>query len=415
VKHKGSLSIDEQGRLVLSPDIAARLHLQSGQPVPFTLDSSGLHLSFPLDHLERIYIEPTNHCNFDCRTCMRNAWEEPLGWMSRETFANILSGIKAFPSMPSIFFGGFGEPLSHPKLIEMIQQVKGLGAQVELITNATLLDETTARELVKTGLDRLWVSIDGASPDSYADVRLGDALEQIIANLKRLRAIQLQSLEETPRLGIAFVAMKRNIHELPEVIRLGQRLGADRFSISNVLPHTPSMREEVLYKQSYFETNQPISQWTPLLQLPRFEFNEVTRDPLAAAMQGRANLSIAGQELYQGSNTCPFIKKRSTSIRWDGEISPCLPLLHAYTSYLSKTERRVKAFSFGNVNQTGLVETWNTQSYRSLRERLMDFDFSPCVFCNSCEMSESNQEDCFGNTTPTCGGCLWAQGFIQCP
>jgi hypothetical protein len=30
-------------------------------------------------------------------------------------------------------------------------------------------------------------------------------------------------------------------------------------------------------------------------------------------------------------------------------------------------------------------------------------------------MTESNQEDCFGNTFPTCGGCLWAQGFIRCP
>ena len=42
-----------------------------------------------------------------------------------------------------------------------------------------------------------------------------------------------------PRLGIAFVAMKRNIADLPEVIRLGQRLGADRYSVSNVLAHTP--------------------------------------------------------------------------------------------------------------------------------------------------------------------------------
>jgi MoaA/NifB/PqqE/SkfB family radical SAM enzyme len=62
-----------------------------------------------------------------------------------------------------------------------------------------------------------------------------------------------------------------------------------------------------------------------------------------------------------------------------------------------------------------LMDIWNNPEYVALRERLQEFDFSPCTFCNSCEMAESNKEDCFGNIQPACGGCLWAQGFIQCP
>jgi MoaA/NifB/PqqE/SkfB family radical SAM enzyme len=415
LKSKGFLNIDEQGRLVIPPDVAARLHLKPGQAVPFTQDGLGLSLSSSLDYLGRIYIEPTNNCNFDCSTCMRNAWDEPLGSMAPATFARILDGIRALPTIPLIFFGGYGEPLSYPAILEMIQAVKRLGARVELITNGSLLDETFARSLVETGLDRLWVSIDGASPDGYADVRLGDAFPQVIANLETLRAVRIQACQDTPHLGIAFVAMKRNIHELPEVIRLGRRLGADRFSISHVLPHTPAMRGEVLYDRSFYDTDQQISEWAPLLQFPRLEFNDATREPLMRAMQGRSNLSIAGQELHQGSSTCSFMEKRSLSVRWDGEISPCLALLHSHTSYLGKTERQIKAVSFGNINQAPLGEIWSAPEYRAFRERLLDFDFSPCVFCNSCEMAESNQEDCFGNTSPACGGCLWAQGFIQCP
>jgi cholesterol oxidase len=38
-----------------------------------------------------------------------------------------------------------------------------------------------------------------------------------------------------------------------------------------------------------------------------------------------------------------------------------------------------------------------------------------CTFCGGCDMSESNVEDCFGNEFPTCGGCLWSQGVVQCP
>ena len=63
----------------------------------------------------------------------------------------------------------------------MLAEAKAVGCAVELITNGTRLDEETRRELVRIGLDRLWVSIDGATPESYADVRLWDALPQVTA------------------------------------------------------------------------------------------------------------------------------------------------------------------------------------------------------------------------------------------
>jgi hypothetical protein len=46
---------------------------------------------------------------------------------------------------------------------------------------------------------------------------------------------------------------------------------------------------------------------------------------------------------------------------------------------------------------------------------VQSFAFPPCTYCGGCEMSISNQEDCFGNHFPACGGCLWAQGVVQCP
>jgi len=67
------------------------------------------------------------------------------------------------------------------------------------------------------------------------------------------------------------------------------------------------------------------------------------------------------------------------------------------------------------VNERKLRELWNEPAYLAFRERVQTFDFSPCTFCGGCNLSEINEEDCFGNTFPTCGGCLWAQGVIQCP
>jgi arsenite-transporting ATPase len=60
-------------------------------------------------------------------------------------------------------------------------------------------------------------------------------------------------------------------------------------------------------------------------------------------------------------------------------------------------------------------EIFPPEIVRVMRERLLAFDFAPCTICNSCDMADENLEDCFGSPAPACGGCLWAQGFIQCP
>ena len=77
--------------------------------------------------------------------------------------------------------------------------------------------------------------------------------------------------------------------------------------------------------------------------------------------------------------------------------------------------RTSRAFAVGNVNDRGLLEAWDDPAYVALRERLLNFDFAPCTICNSCDMADENLEECFGSVAPACGGCLWAQGFIQCP
>jgi MoaA/NifB/PqqE/SkfB family radical SAM enzyme len=96
-------------------------------------------------------------------------------------------------------------------------------------------------------------------------------------------------------------------------------------------------------------------------------------------------------------------------------VSPCLALLHSHTSYLNERKRRSKRYVVGNVNEHTMSELWSSPEYVAMRERVQSFQFSPCAFCGGCDFSEANEEDCFGNAFPTCGGCLWAQGIIQCP
>lgn len=367
------------------------------------------------DQLEKVYIEVTNACNLECRTCMRNVWNEPIGYMDETTFSQVMLGLMQLPIKPLLFFGGYGEPFSHPKILEMIETASKEGYQVELITNGILLDPSVSTKLIDLCVDRVWVSIDGSTPDRYADIRIGNELPKVIENLTAFQNLRERTPSNRTKLGIAFVAMKRNIRDLSAVIQLGIRLGADQFSISNVLAHTKEMQQEVLYQKSLYNQVSPSPKWIPAKQFPRMDVNPLTLPVIENVSISVNNLGLNIEKRPKGGNICPFINGQSISIRWDGKVSTCLPLLHSHESYLDDIIRKSHAYSVGNINENDLFEIWNDREYSSLRDRLRIFDFSPCTVCNSCEMAEANLEDCFGNVHPACGGCLWAQGFIQCP
>jgi len=348
--------------------------------------------------------------------------------MSGAIFARIIEGLRDFSPPPTVFFGGFGEPLFHPEIVPMVAQVKALGAPVELITNATLLTPDLSRELITAGLDRLWVSIDGATPESYADIRLGATLPQVLQNLAGFREAVLSETRDASltnawkgsswhpfpsgiRLGIAFVAMKRNIADLPEVINMGKRFGADRFLVTNLLPYSREMVDEALYYRGLSNNDHRN------LSLPRIDADENTYASISRTLRNVYGI-WAGINSERERNSCPFIASGAGAISWDGGLSPCLPLLHNHTTYhayCSYNERFSRRWVIGNVIEHSLINLWNTPEHVAFRERVQAFTFPPCTKCGFCDMYLKNEQDCFDNPFPTCGGCMWAQGVIQCP
>ena len=407
--------VDEQGRLVFPPEMAAQFGLQPG--AKFRLENGGnrLQMHRPVTQLTKVYIEPTDQCNISCRTCIRNGWDESLGRMTEETFERILDGAQKISPIPTIFFAGLGEPLFHKQTVAWIARAKAIGAQVELITNGTMLTEKRSRQLIESGLDVIWVSIDGATPESYADVRLGAQLPKVVANLSRFRKMRPGGHYPRPEIGIAFVAMSRNIDDLPEVFRLGRSLGAKYFSVSNVLPYTANMQPEMLYTRTLRDVTYMSSPTHAKLSLPRMDINEKTREAFLQALQSGYNVNFAGNSLGGATDVCNFIESGTLSIGWDGGVSPCWPLMHTHTSYLHGKPHVSRRHVVGNVNEQSLPDIWLDDEYLAYRQKVQSFGFAPCTFCGGCEMSEANEEDCFGNEFPACGGCLWAQGVIQCP
>jgi MoaA/NifB/PqqE/SkfB family radical SAM enzyme len=410
--------VNENKQITLPPDLAKDLGLALNDEIRIEQNGLGLYLRPSIHTLKRVYIEVTNKCNLNCSTCMRNVWNVKYGHMSSETFGHILSAFDHLPDKPELFFGGYGEPLSHPNILDFIEQSKKHGHRVSLITNGILLTEAVSRTLIDLHLDMLWVSLDGASSECYTDVRLGDSLPVVIANLTHLRTQKFQKFGSSnwsgyPKLGIAFVAMKRNIHDLNEVIHLGTHLGAVEFSISNVLAHNSELFNENLYMRSLdMVAGQEIR---PLVHMPLMDIQPHTIKALGDVLKDMNRLEFTGSHLNQNTDQCPFVERGSMAIRWDGKVSPCLPLLYTHTHFLADRQRTSKEYFIGAIHEKNLLDIWNDDIYKALRKRLQDFDFSPCAFCNSCEMANENLEDCFGNVQPTCGGCLWARGLIRCP
>jgi MoaA/NifB/PqqE/SkfB family radical SAM enzyme len=360
--------------------------------------------------------------------------------MGEETFARLLAGLEAFDPLPSVFFGGFGEPLVHPRILEMVAQVKALGVpQVELITNGCLLNQETSAALIEAGLDTLWVSLDGIRPENYSDVRLGALLPQVLENLQTFKEVRrdrqfaampseeralfstgMRALrpswylpEPHPVLGIVFVAMKRNIADLSAVIRDTHRLGARRFIVSNVLPYTTELAEEMLCLDRLRISPFP-TLWNDRLRLPLMDIDDNSRLPLYAAVHSYES-GLAESDVSNVTRRCPFVEAGSTAITWQGRVSPCLALMHGHDEIFDDRRRHVHAYAVGHLAESNLDQIWVNPEYVAFRRRVQAFEFAPCLACRRCDLPLENKEDCQEETFPVCGACLWSQGLIQCP
>jgi MoaA/NifB/PqqE/SkfB family radical SAM enzyme len=404
----------EGGRLAVPAELEKKLGLEPGARLEIAFDAGRAEIRPNIHSLNRLVIEPTSRCNLACRTCIRNTWREPAGDMDEATFARIAGELGRFPHLETVMFGGFGEPTAHPRLLDMVRTVKAAGLRAELTTNATLLDDALADGLLREGLDGLWISIDGTTAESFDAIRAGASLPMVLENVERLTR---RNGGEAPPIdiGLAFVLMKTNLKDVKHLDRLAREVGARRILISHVLPYSEAMEKEMLCLQTLTLETFAFAPGKTELDLPRLDVNDLTKDTLFSLFQGFENLRFMGHRVAVDSRRCRFIDERMMFVRWDGAVSPCMGLLHGHTTFLYGLERQVRPYSFGNVGQTELAGIWSSKPYADFRDKVRAFDFSPCHVCGGCSLLETNEEDCQGNVFPACGGCLWAQGIIQCP
>ena len=374
--------------------------------------------------LRKLYIEPTTKCNLNCKMCFRHTWfDEPICDLNLDDYRHVLETMPK--SVETIFFGGMGEPLFHKDILEMIRLAAETGAEVELLTNGTLLTEKMIHGIMDAGLSRLWISIDDLETDSSINANNNAGGEhsghnhsgRVLSNIRTLNKIRQKSLSSIS-LGITFVAMKSNVHQLSKLpFFIAQHL-VDEVNVSNISPTDEASQNELLYTGLVnMYTGPSKGSVLPTVRLPFFDMNvpEAAEGIASLMRKQNFNLYFNDQPVLRKTGYCKFVREGMTFVRADGKVCPCMALLHNGYTYMHNIRRKITHCSFGNVKEQPLAEIWNSREYRTFRRKFNEFDFASCLYCGHCELFEENREDCIGNTHPACGGCLWAEGVLSCP
>jgi MoaA/NifB/PqqE/SkfB family radical SAM enzyme len=200
-----------------------------------TTTDRAVRLDPPLPaHLQ---LEITSACNLSCAMCLvryRPPVNKLAGAMAPELFYRLVEQV---PPLRRLTLQGLGEPLLAPHLLDMLRYAKSRRITVGFNSNATLLTRRRADELVAAGLDWLHVSLDGATAQTYEGIRDGASFGPVVDNIAGLVAAKRAAGSQTPWIRVVFVAMRRNVAELPALVGLLADAGVNELRVQN-LAHT---------------------------------------------------------------------------------------------------------------------------------------------------------------------------------
>jgi radical SAM protein with 4Fe4S-binding SPASM domain len=282
-----------------------------------------LMLGMPL----AISVEPTTACNLSCPECPSGlkSFTRPTGRIEVAVFKQYIDALKDQLIYLSFYFQG--EPYLHKGFLDMVEYAAHLGIYTATSTNAHFLNEENAKKTVESGLDRLIISLDGSTQDSYQKYRVGGELDKVIAGTKRLLSYRAALKSKTPFVVFQFLVVRHNEMEIESIKTMAKEIGVD----------------DVWFKtaQVYDFENDP-NQLIP--QNERY-----------SRYKTGANGSIQSKNKME--NHC-WKMWHSNVITWDGKVVPCC---------FDKDAQH----QMGDLGQTPMHQIWNGKNYNQFRKELM--------------------------------------------
>ena len=131
------------------------------------------------DFPQRLEIELVSDCNLKCTYCPRHLVNELTGYMTLDLFKKIIDEASIHPDTTLVLHRR-GESMLHPQFNEMLEYVSGKFKEVQMATNATILNPDKYQSIVD-GLDFLSFSLD--TPERFNITRLPARYEKVEAKI----------------------------------------------------------------------------------------------------------------------------------------------------------------------------------------------------------------------------------------
>lgn len=191
-----------------------------------------------------ILMDITNRCNLRCAMCTR-AVHPPAARpdMPVEQFRAI--GDRCFDHATVLALSCGAEPLMAKHLPEILTALADYRVpSTEMVTNGQLLDEAKIEALIDSCFSRLIVSVDGATAPTYEAIRQGAKFDRLLSNLSLLYQVKQERRVSYPRVRFNFVMMRRNIEELPALIKMARELGVSQVTAQHAVIYEGCLPEQ---------------------------------------------------------------------------------------------------------------------------------------------------------------------------
>lgn len=173
---------------------------------------------------DKVIIDASTICNLRCPLCPTGTDRKDLtkGFLKFSKFKVLIDEIS--PHIRFIFLSNKGEIFLNPEIFKIIRYAKNKGMIVEADSNLNYLDKEMAEELVKSEMDYLNISIDGASQKVYSSYRKGGNFNTVIRNIKMINKAKEKYNLKRPSLIWQFIIFDHNKHQLKKVKILAKKL-----------------------------------------------------------------------------------------------------------------------------------------------------------------------------------------------
>lgn len=283
-------------------------------------------------------IEPTTSCNLRCPECPSGlrSFTRPTGMLNVDHACRWIDELAPWLTYVNLYFQG--EPLLHPKLDQLMAQCHRHGIYSSTSTNAHHLTEAKCQALIDAGLNRLIVSIDGLTQETYASYRVGGTLSKVMEGTRNMVEAKRQR-GRGPHLVWQFLVVGPNEHELPDLLEAASACGVDEVEIKTAQLDDPRDGHPLLTDSAAHR---------------RYD-----RDPMTGQWTLRNALEDACWRMWQGA-----------VLTWDGRVVPCC---------FDKDAQHV----MGQLGDQSMAEIWHNAKYTAFRRTLFA-DRSGIPMCTNC-------------------------------